>query len=51
MGDPKAAEFLAEAKGGVERKLGMLTNPDWRASYIDAIPLHQLIVTTEPTGN
>jgi tetratricopeptide (TPR) repeat protein len=48
MGDPKAADFLAEAKSGVERKLGMLTNPDWRASYIDAIRLHQLIVTAEP---
>jgi len=49
MGDPKAADFLAEARSGVERKLEMLTNPDWRASYIDAIPLHQLIVTAEPS--
>ncbi|HEU5057775.1 MAG TPA: hypothetical protein VFU21_14690, partial [Kofleriaceae bacterium] len=48
VGNPEAAEFLAEARRGVQRKLEMLANPDWRSSYIDAIPLHQLIVTAEP---
>ena len=48
MGDARAADFLAEAKSGIQRKLDMLTNPVWRASYVDGIRLHQLIVTAEP---
>jgi serine/threonine protein kinase/tetratricopeptide (TPR) repeat protein len=43
-GEPSATGFLARAREGVQRKLEMLTNPDWRRSYVEEIALHHAIL-------
>ncbi|HTE49247.1 MAG TPA: protein kinase [Kofleriaceae bacterium] len=48
LGDPAAAELLARARGGLDRKLQMLTDPDWQRSFVDAIALHRSILGPEP---
>ncbi|HKE15633.1 MAG TPA: protein kinase [Kofleriaceae bacterium] len=48
LGDPAAADLLARARGGIERKLGLMESADWRRSFTDAVPLHRLILGPEP---
>jgi len=48
IGDPAAADLLERARGGIERKLGMMENEDWRRSFVDAVALHRHILGPEP---
>jgi tetratricopeptide (TPR) repeat protein len=48
VGNPAAPDLLTRARGGLERKLDMMTNPDWQRSFVDAIGLHRLILGPEP---
>ncbi len=48
IGDPAAADLLARARDGIERKLSKMDDADWRRSFVDAIALHRLILGPEP---
>ena len=44
LGEPWAVSYLDRARAGLKRKLDMLTNPDWRSSFAEAIPMHRAIL-------
>jgi len=48
IGDPAASGLLDRARAGLDRKLDLMTNQDWRRSFVDAIPLHRMILGPEP---
>jgi serine/threonine protein kinase/tetratricopeptide (TPR) repeat protein len=49
LADASAGEFLDRARAGAQRKLDMLTNPDWRRSFAHDILLHSILLAAETT--
>jgi eukaryotic-like serine/threonine-protein kinase len=42
-GDDLAVDFLARARHGLERKLDLLTDPDWRRAFVRARPYRDIL--------
>ncbi len=43
-----AADFLERARAGLDRKLKLLTRPQWRSSFCESILLHAKILSPVP---